>query len=669
MIGKIISNYKITAVIGEGGMGEVFVGEHIQIPQKKAAIKVLHANLFKNKEVVERFKNEASTLAHLDHPNIVTLYDYIENDEGFFLVLEYVKGRELEDYIKKERGPIPEDETKSLMIQVLQAFQYAHDKKIVHRDIKPANILIKDGDNTPKVLDFGIAKMLGDSDKNLTKAGTKMGTVYYMSPEQVKGKEVDHRSDIYSLGVTMYQMLTGQNPYHSKTTEFEIQESILKQDLPPASSIYPGVSKRMEAIIAKATHKDPKQRYQSCKEFIDDLAGDDEIIVKSTKSKKGKRKKLPFGWIFAFVIVAGLIGAYYGLDGDKWIKKLPIPKLSFFMRDYPLTTDYLPSNVSYFGSVSVIDLALKAEAYEFEDLRIFSDLLTEIKGESRDTYEKIQSLKNDGENEFGIDFYDDIVFAGTNLKGDENYSLIGFSIADNEMFEDFIKDLLDDKNISVRKKYNDEYNTFITREFAIAWSDDVGFVVIAQDNESRGNFKNICEDIFKQEEEDCLTENKYFQSFYKGRGDITCYVDFQSLSEIDKIKHEKDLFESDRDVRTMYKTYPSMPSVDEIMENTKIIFDISFTEEKMSVKLKADVTGTLNDFINENSPFSDAVSQNMVKMLPSSIMAGALSLDGPKLLEYTSKGVELLKKQNARDYENTVEPFETYTGYSPNDIT
>ncbi len=383
----------------------------------------------------------------------------------------------------------------------------------------------------------------------------------------------------------------------------------------------------------------------------------------------GKGKKIPLGWISTFVIIAGLVGAYYGFDGYKWIKKIPLPKLSFFIRDYPLTTDYLPASVSYFGSLSVSDLALKAEAYEFEDLRIFNDLLKEIKGESREAYEKIQSLKNDGENEFGVDFYDDIVFAGTNLRRDENYSLIGFSIADNEIFEEFIKDLLDDNNVSVRKKYKDDYSMFSAREFAITWNDDVGFIVIAQDNDSQESFENICKDIFNQDEEGCLTKNEYFQSFYKEKGDFSFYADFQSLSESDKIKDVKDEFEDDPGLKSVYKSYPSMPSVDEIMENVKIIFDISFTEEKMAVKLKADVTGALADFINENSPYGEGVSQGMVEMLPPSVLAGAFSLDESKFAEYTAKGIELLKEESPKSDEALLAPFESFTGYSPTEIT
>lgn len=382
----------------------------------------------------------------------------------------------------------------------------------------------------------------------------------------------------------------------------------------------------------------------------------------------GKEKKIPLGWISTFVIIAGLVGAYYGFDGDKWIKKIPLPKLSFFMRDYPLTTDYLPASVSYFGSLSVSDLALKAEAYEFEDLRIFNDLLKEIKGESRDVYEKIQSLKNDGENEFGIDFYDDIVFAGINLKSDENFSLIGFSIADNEIFEEFIKDLLDDNNISVRKKYKDDYTMFFARKYVIVWSDDVGFIVIAQDNDSQENLENICKDIFNQDEEGCLTKNEYFQSFYREKGDFSFYADFQSLSESEKIEEIMDEFEDDPRLKSLYKLYPSMPSVDETMENTKIIFDMSFTEEKMTVKLKADVTGALADFINENSPFGEGVSQGMVEMLPPSVLAGAFSLDESKFADYTAKGIELLKEEIPKSDEALLASFESFTGYSPTEI-
>ena len=286
MIGKKILNYKIESVLGEGGMGTVYLGIHSQLG-RKVAIKMLHPNLSKHAQLRERFKNEASALANLQHPNIIALYDYYENEDGLFLIMEYVEGKELSDYISEVSGPMNDEEATFVFKQVLDAFDYAHSKGVVHRDIKPSNILIT-SDKTVKVMDFGIAKIL-DNQKSLTKTGTQMGTVYYMSPEQVKGEKVDQLSDIYSLGVTLFQMLTGQCPYKSDTTEFQIYNSIVKDPLPDPKSIYPAVSEQFCNVIEQATQKDKKNRFKSCKEFKTNL--DEKPKASSQKAIKKEPKK------------------------------------------------------------------------------------------------------------------------------------------------------------------------------------------------------------------------------------------------------------------------------------------------------------------------------------------------------------------------------------------
>ncbi len=290
MIGKKILNYEIKSLLGEGGMGNVYLAEHEQLG-RKVAIKMLHPRLTSNESLRERFKNEASAMAHLQHPNIVTLYDYTESEDGLFLIMENVEGHELDHYIKNVTGPIGEEEIERIMSQTLGAFEYAHSKGIVHRDIKPSNILLT-ADGHVKVLDFGIAKLL-DADKTLTKTGTQMGTVLYMSPEQVKGEKVDQRSDIYALGVTLFQMATGQAPYQSDTTEFEVYNQIVRDPLPNASSIYPGVSGKIDAIIAKATAKDIKNRYQNCAEFLADFKSTSVVSIEKTVVKTVPEKIKP----------------------------------------------------------------------------------------------------------------------------------------------------------------------------------------------------------------------------------------------------------------------------------------------------------------------------------------------------------------------------------------
>ncbi len=277
MIGSIIANYEIDELIDEGGMGSIYLGLHKFLP-RKAAIKVLNPLLSSKPEIIERFRNEALILSQLQHPNIVSLYDYIETKEGHFIIMEYIEGENLAEYIETTTGPIPQRRTINLFLKVLDAVSHAHAKNIIHRDIKPSNFIVTP-DNNIKVLDFGIAKSIDGKSKTLTKAGLKVGTTFYMSPQQVKGQVLDRRSDIYSLGVSLFQMVTGQPPYDEESSEYELYNSILNEAFPDPRDFYVGVSEDMKRIIQKATAKRPLDRYQSCQEFSTALLG----ISKSSK--------------------------------------------------------------------------------------------------------------------------------------------------------------------------------------------------------------------------------------------------------------------------------------------------------------------------------------------------------------------------------------------------
>ena len=276
MIGREILNYRIEKVIGEGGMGTVYLASHTKIPNRVSAIKVLKSNFLQNENLKNRFRREMEIMAGMTHENIVKLEQFDEDDLGMYLIMEYFKGVEIDDYLKNKIGVFPEEKAVPLMIQILKAFSFAHKKGIVHRDIKPGNILINQEADQVKVLDFGIAKMKDDISMK-TKSGAQIGTVFYMSPEQVHGKELDARSDIYALGVTFYQMLTGINPYHDLNTEYEIYNKITKEDLPDPREIYPGVTERMVNILRKSLAKAPEDRFQTCDDFILALQGDVEV--------------------------------------------------------------------------------------------------------------------------------------------------------------------------------------------------------------------------------------------------------------------------------------------------------------------------------------------------------------------------------------------------------
>ena len=263
-IGKQIGKYTITKFIGEGGMASVYEGEHEALGTK-AAIKILNPILSANKQIRERFKNEARIMASLDHPNITRVLDYEESDTYLAIAMELLTGEDLGDRIKR-MGKLSEGEIKRIFNQVLSAFEYAHSLGIVHRDIKPSNIFVL-SNGTIKILDFGIAKLFGQGNE-MTQTGTQMGTPVYMSPEQVKAdKSIDHRSDIYSLGVTMYYALSGKPPYDVNTnSQFEIFTKIVHEPLPELES-----KSYLAELVRKACQKDREQRFQSCDEWLQAL--------------------------------------------------------------------------------------------------------------------------------------------------------------------------------------------------------------------------------------------------------------------------------------------------------------------------------------------------------------------------------------------------------------
>lgn len=266
MIGKEILNYTIVSLVGKGGMGSVYLAENKYIKQQKVAIKVINANMV-NDFTRQKLAEEADRLARMNHPNIVHFINYHIDDAGnIYLVMEYADGYSLEDYIKNVSGLIVEEKICSFFEPLLDAFDYAHKHKIIHKDIKPSNIIITN-EGTPKILDFGIAALLEEEGESKDK-DVIMGTPSYMSPEQVKGENLDQRSDIYSLGVLLHQMLTGNPPYDTTTlTEHEIYKHVVENNLPRMKTYYKYVSDKVQVVVDKATTKNAGLRYQSCQEF------------------------------------------------------------------------------------------------------------------------------------------------------------------------------------------------------------------------------------------------------------------------------------------------------------------------------------------------------------------------------------------------------------------
>lgn len=266
MIGKEILNYTIVSLIGKGGMGSVYLAENKYIKQQKVAIKVINGNM-KNDFTRQKLAEEADKLARLNHPNIVHFVNYHMDDAGtIYLIMEYADGYSLEDYIKNVSGLIVEEKICAFFEPLLDAFEYAHKHKIIHKDIKPSNIIVTH-EGIPKILDFGISALLDESEED---ADTEviMGTPSYMSPEQVKGLPLDQRSDIYSLGVLLHQMMTGNPPYDTTTlTEHEIYKHVVDDELPRMKTYYKYVSDKVQKVVDKATAKKADGRYQSCQDF------------------------------------------------------------------------------------------------------------------------------------------------------------------------------------------------------------------------------------------------------------------------------------------------------------------------------------------------------------------------------------------------------------------
>ena len=265
MIDNQILNYKIIRKIGEGGMAKVYEAIHTKL-DTRVAIKVLDPVLASNENIRKRFMQEAKIMASLNHEEITKVLDFDDKDTHLAIVMEYLDGQTLDDYINL-KGALNEEEAKQIFTEVLMAFQYAHDKNIVHRDVKPSNIIITTKGKV-KIMDFGIAKIVEDGAKVLTQTGTQMGTPVYMSPEQINdSKHTDHRTDIYSLGVTLWFMLTGKSPYDvTKDSSFQIFKKIDSEPLP---ELYK--HSELDAIIQIATQKDKNKRFTNCDEFAKQL--------------------------------------------------------------------------------------------------------------------------------------------------------------------------------------------------------------------------------------------------------------------------------------------------------------------------------------------------------------------------------------------------------------
>ncbi|HVF46249.1 MAG TPA: serine/threonine-protein kinase, partial [Pyrinomonadaceae bacterium] len=269
LTGEKFGRYEIRSKIGEGGMGEVYLAHDAEL-ERKIAIKLLSGEFTTDEERRARFRQEARVISALNHPNIITIYEIGENEHGSFLITEYVEGRTLRDVMRRDSLTIPK--ILRMVEQAALALVAAHAERIVHRDIKPENIMVR-SDGIVKLLDFGLAKAnlsMNGGEENKTMPGTVMGSARYMSPEQARGLDVDERTDVWSLGIVLYEMLTGRAPFEGKTATDTIAEVIYK-DPEPIGHLLPNLPVELQRIIRKSLQKDRDERYQSMKDFALDI--------------------------------------------------------------------------------------------------------------------------------------------------------------------------------------------------------------------------------------------------------------------------------------------------------------------------------------------------------------------------------------------------------------
>jgi eukaryotic-like serine/threonine-protein kinase len=262
MVEGRIWNYRVLAQIGQGGMGTVYQAEDVRLG-RKVAVKILNASLLANHREIERFQSEAKIQANLNNPHVVTLYGFEPYQDSYCMIMEYVEGRTLAHLIRAV-GPLPTPIAVMISKQVLEGLSAAHRQGVIHRDLKPSNIMLT-REGIAKVMDFGIAKVEGG--KNLTASGALVGTVFYMSPEQVRGEPLDARADLYSFGIILFELLTGRVPF-KEGSDFSIMISQVQMPPPPPTQLLPDIPTDIENVVLRCLSKRREDRYQNAGEVL-----------------------------------------------------------------------------------------------------------------------------------------------------------------------------------------------------------------------------------------------------------------------------------------------------------------------------------------------------------------------------------------------------------------
>ncbi|HET9531875.1 MAG TPA: protein kinase, partial [Blastocatellia bacterium] len=318
MIGQRLRHYRIIEMLGAGGMGVVYKA-HDERLERDVALKVLNARTLSDEVSRKRFRNEALVLSRLSHPNIAIIFDYDTQDDIDFLVMEYIAGTTLVDSLAA--GPLDEKEVLLFGGQIADALEEAHALGVVHRDLKPGNVIVTKK-RQAKVLDFGLARLIQPASEATTQLLTRdnmvVGTFPYMSPEQLRGEKVDCRTDIYSLGVMLYEMATGQRPFQ-ETLSATLADAILNKPPLPPSRLRPNLSQRLEEIILKCLEKDREHRYQLCKELLVDLrrpATATSSVPARSEPAQIRSRNMAAAEINSIVALPSKV---YGPEGDRFL--------------------------------------------------------------------------------------------------------------------------------------------------------------------------------------------------------------------------------------------------------------------------------------------------------------------------------------------------------------
>lgn len=311
LMGKIGDKYEVVRFIGKGGFSKVFLVRD-KILDRKCALKVLSPEVMNDPEMLERFKREAKLYAALEHPNIVPIYDVGIYNNIAYIIMKYIEGRTLKNIIRTY-GPLPLEDIIQITKDILSALHYMHNKGVIHRDIKPANVIVEKSTGRAILADFGLAKKVGESG-GLTRTGEMLGTPFYVSPEQAKGEKLCPASDIYSLGISLFEMATGKVPFTGETP-LQIMWKHVREPLPSPSKYNPKIPPILEKIILKATDKKPKNRYKSALEMkrdIDRL----EFQIRGMRAFSTKEPVISVKKLLPFVLIILLLGGGYLFRND-----------------------------------------------------------------------------------------------------------------------------------------------------------------------------------------------------------------------------------------------------------------------------------------------------------------------------------------------------------------